>query len=46
MSRYLYILALALAVVVLALGGWAVDGVRWLLTGSRGPRSRSLQPGY
>lgn len=36
MKRRLLFLALALAIVLVAVGGWAVDGVRWALTGSRG----------
>ena len=38
MDHRLLILLLALGLLVLALGGWAVDGVRWLLTGSRRAR--------
>jgi hypothetical protein len=38
MNHRLLILLLALGLVVLAVGGWAVDGVRWLLTGSRSAR--------
>jgi hypothetical protein len=40
MKRLLVISLLALAVLLLALGAWAVQGVRWTLTGSRRPRGR------
>ncbi|HEX2112111.1 MAG TPA: hypothetical protein VHF67_11215 [Gaiellaceae bacterium] len=33
MTRTLALLLLALAVLVLAFGGWAVRGVRWLVSG-------------
>jgi hypothetical protein len=33
--RRLSFLLLALLLLVLALGGWAVDGARWALTGRR-----------
>jgi hypothetical protein len=36
MKRRLLFLALALAIVLVAVGGWAVEGVRWAFTGSRG----------
>jgi hypothetical protein len=36
MKRRLWMLALVLAVVLFAVGGWAVEGARWALTGSRG----------
>jgi hypothetical protein len=34
--RRLWFLALVLAIVLVAVGGWAVEGARWALTGSRG----------
>ena len=40
MKRSLLLLALALGLLLLALGAWAVQGVRWTLTGSRHSRSR------
>lgn len=40
MKRLLLISLLALAVLVLALGAWTVQGARWALTGSRRPRRR------
>jgi hypothetical protein len=40
MKRMLLLLALALGLLLLALGAWAVQGVRWTLTGSRRRRSR------
>jgi hypothetical protein len=41
MKRWLYIGTLLVALLVLALGGWAVDAVRYALTG---PRRRALAP--
>jgi hypothetical protein len=38
MSRYAYILALALALLVLALLGWTAQALRWVAEGWRGPR--------
>jgi hypothetical protein len=38
MKRHLFFTALGCAIVVLAVGGWAVDGVRWAL------RVRGLRP--
>ena len=35
MKRTLYLTILALGLLVLALGGWAVQGVRWALPGRR-----------
>jgi hypothetical protein len=35
MKRSPLLVLLALALVVLALGGWAVDGLRWALSGPR-----------
>jgi len=40
MKRVLLISFLALAVLLLALGAWTVQGARWALTGSRHPRRR------
>jgi hypothetical protein len=37
MTRTFALLLLALAVLVLALGGWTIRGVRWLASG--GPRA-------
>jgi hypothetical protein len=33
-----YLLLFCIGLVLLAVAGWAVDGVRWALTGSRRPR--------
>jgi hypothetical protein len=40
MKRWLYITLLAFGLLVLALGGWAVQGVRWSLTAPRRQRGR------
>ena len=40
MKRTLLITLLAVGLVTLALLGWAVQGVRWTLTGSRRTRTR------
>jgi hypothetical protein len=40
MKRWLYLTLLASCVLVLALGGWAVQGVRWALTAPRRQRGR------
>ncbi len=40
MNRWLLICILALGLLLLALGAWAVQGVRWTLTGSRHRRGR------
>jgi uncharacterized membrane protein len=40
MNRSLAIAFLALGLLLLALGAWAVQGVRWTLTGSRRRRDR------
>ncbi len=40
MKRLLFLVALAVGLLLLALGGWAVQGIRWTLTGSRRRRSR------
>jgi hypothetical protein len=41
MKRWLYIVALCSALLLLAVAGWAADGVRYGLTGSR---RRALAP--
>jgi hypothetical protein len=38
MKRSLYIVLITLVILLVALGGWAVDGARWLTRGSRRPR--------
>lgn len=38
MKGRVYIVAFALALVLLAVGAWAVEGLRWAFTGSRRPR--------
>ena len=40
MKSLLLLVALALGLLLLALGAWAVQGLRWTLTGSRRRRSR------
>jgi len=40
MKRTLLITILAFGLLVLAVGGWAVQGVRWTLLGSRRRRER------
>jgi hypothetical protein len=40
MNRWLAICLLAFGLLLLALGAWAVQGVRWTLTGSRHRRER------
>jgi hypothetical protein len=40
MNHRLLIKLLALGLLVLAVGGWAVQGVRWMLTGPRRARGR------
>jgi hypothetical protein len=40
MKRWLYLTILALGLLVLALGGWVVQGVRWVLPGRRRHRRR------
>jgi hypothetical protein len=35
MKRLLLLLCLAIGILLLALGAWAVQGVRWTFTGSR-----------
>ena len=43
MSRLVFITVLVFGVVLLALGGWAVRGARWVATGSsRQPRRSAL----
>lgn len=43
MKRRFWILTIALALLLLALLGWTVEGLRWAATGSRRPRA-SLSP--
>jgi hypothetical protein len=38
MRRRLLFTGLALALLLLALLGWTVEGIRWVATGSRRPR--------
>jgi hypothetical protein len=40
MKRTLWLLILAFALVLLAVGGWVVNGVRWTLSGPRRRRGR------
>ena len=40
MKRWFYLSLLALGLLFLALGGWAVRGVRWSLTAPRRQRGR------
>jgi hypothetical protein len=40
MKRRVLFVFVALAVIILAVGGWTVEGARWMVTGSR----RRLQP--
>ena len=40
MKRWLYITLLAFGLLTLALGGWAVQGLRWALTAPRRQRGR------
>jgi hypothetical protein len=40
MKRGLLITLVAVGLLTLALAGWAVQGIRWTLTGSRRPRTR------
>jgi hypothetical protein len=40
MKRLVLISALAFALLLLAVGAWTVQGVRWVLTGSSRPRRR------
>lgn len=40
MKRIVLIVALALGLLLLALGAWAIQGVRWTLTGSGRRRER------
>jgi hypothetical protein len=40
MKRWLLLISIAFGLLVLALAGWAVQGVRWTLTGSRRRRTR------
>jgi hypothetical protein len=43
MNRHVYIAAFVLALVLVAVAGWMVEGARWLRTGQRG---RRLAPSY
>jgi hypothetical protein len=43
MNRHVYIAAFVLALVLVAVAGWMVEGARWLDTGQRG---RRLAPSY
>lgn len=46
-SRYVYIAILAAALIALALGGWAVQGLRTVLQGPRrGGRRAELAPSF
>lgn len=38
MKTRIYITLIALALLLVALGGWTVEAARWLATGSRRPR--------
>ncbi|HSC90296.1 MAG TPA: hypothetical protein VLB86_01430 [Gaiellaceae bacterium] len=40
MKRRFWILSIALALLLLALLGWTVEGIRWATTGSRQRRPR------
>ena len=40
MKRWLLLTLIAFGLLLLALAGWAVQGVRWTLTGQRRRRSR------
>jgi hypothetical protein len=40
MKRTLLLALLALGLIVLAVGGWAVQGIRWALGGGRNRRER------
>jgi hypothetical protein len=40
MKRLVLLILLALGILLLALGGWAVQGVRWTLAGGRRRRTR------
>jgi hypothetical protein len=40
MKRTLLLILLALGLIVLAVGGWAIQGLRWALGGGRGRRER------
>jgi hypothetical protein len=35
-KRRLLFVVFALVIVLVAVGGWAIEGMRWALTGSRG----------
>jgi hypothetical protein len=40
MKRTLLLILLALGLLVLAVGGWAIQGLRWALSGGRDRRER------
>jgi len=40
MKRLVLITMLALGLIVLAVGGWTAQGIRWALTGGRRRRTR------
>jgi hypothetical protein len=40
MKRTLLLILLALGLIVLAVGGWAIQGIRWALGGGRDRRER------
>ena len=44
MSRYLYLAVFVVALVLVAVAGWTVDGIRRLRAG--GQRPRVVAPGY
>jgi hypothetical protein len=37
MKRKLFFILIVTGLILLALGGWAIDGLRWTLGGSRRP---------
>jgi hypothetical protein len=41
MKRRFLLAGLALAILVLALGGWTVRGIRWTLAAPRQPRAKT-----
>ena len=43
--RRLSFFLLALVLLVLAIGGWVVEGARWALTGRGFPSGANCQPG-
>jgi hypothetical protein len=38
MKRRVYLIAFLLGLVLLAVGAWTFEGIRWAMTGSRRPR--------